>query len=120
MHVMIPTWLIFVFLVIASFAPVVSLRPAWWIPYYVGLLACWIATVIAALRRARREERAAHQEFVRTLRRLQDEPDDVDEREEVDGREGRRRAGARRSTREVFRRRGGLPDPQPGGHRGGR
>jgi hypothetical protein len=73
MYLMIPTWMIFVFLVVASFAPVISLRPAWWLPYYGALLMCWVLVVIAALRRAEQEERAAHHQFRRTLRKLQDE-----------------------------------------------
>jgi hypothetical protein len=72
MYLMIPTWLIFVFLVVASFAPVVSLRPGWWLPYYGALLMCWVMVVVAALRRAEQEER--HQ-FLRTLRKLQDAHD---------------------------------------------
>jgi hypothetical protein len=113
MYVMIPTWLIFLFLVVASFAPVVSARPAWWIPYYAALLACWIVAIIAAFRRARHEERAARQEFRRTLRELQ-APEDAG------GHDGPAPSDVRASTREGFRRRGGPFDAQPGARRGGR
>jgi hypothetical protein len=58
-----------VFLVVASFAPVVSLRPGWWLPYYGALLMCWVLVAIAALRQ---EERTAHHQFRRTLRKLRD------------------------------------------------
>jgi hypothetical protein len=75
MYMMIPTWLIFVFLVVASFAPVVSLRPGWWLPYYGALLMCWILVVIAALRRAGKEERVAHHQFLQALRKVQDARD---------------------------------------------
>jgi hypothetical protein len=71
----IPTWLIFVFLVVASFAPVVSLRPGWWLPYYGALMMCWVLVVVAALRQADQEDRAARLQFLRTLRRLQDAHD---------------------------------------------
>jgi hypothetical protein len=113
MYLRIPTWLIFLFLVVASFAPVVSARPAWWIPYYAALLACWIGAVIAAFRRARQEERAARREFRRTLRELQ-------ARDDAGGHDVPARSDVRPSTREVFRRRGGPFDAQPGAHRGGR
>jgi hypothetical protein len=114
MYLMIPTWLIFVFLVIASFAPIVSLRPGWWIPYYAGLLACWVVAVIAALRRAGQEERAAHQEFVRALREFQHAREDEGEHD------GHARPDGRGSTTGAFRRRGGLFDAQTGAQRGGR
>ena len=55
---MTPTWLMFVYLGIASFAPVVvSLRPGRWMPYYYGaLLMWWILVSIVAVRRLGREE----------------------------------------------------------------
>jgi CHASE2 domain-containing sensor protein len=75
MHLRIPTWLIFAFLVVASFAPVVSLRPGWWLPYYGALMMCWVLVVVAALRQADQEDRDARHQFLRTLRRLQDAHD---------------------------------------------
>jgi hypothetical protein len=53
----IPTWLMLVSLAIASFAPVVSLRPGWWVPYYYGaLLVWWVLVSVAAMRRVARED----------------------------------------------------------------
>ena len=75
MYLMIPTWLIFVFLVVASFAPVVSLRPGWWLPYYAALMMCWVLVVVAALRQSDQDDRAARHQLLRTLRRLQDAHD---------------------------------------------
>jgi predicted LPLAT superfamily acyltransferase len=53
-----PTWLMFVYLGIASFAPVlVSLRPGRWMSYYYGaLLLWWVLGSVAAVRRLAREE----------------------------------------------------------------
>ena len=69
----IPTWLMFLFLGIASFAPVVSLRPGWWVPYYYGaLLVCWVVVSVAAMRRVAREDRKAKRQPARMLRQLRD------------------------------------------------
>ena len=47
----IPTWLMFLSLGIASFAPVVGSRPGWWVPYYYGaLLVWWVLVSVAAVR----------------------------------------------------------------------
>jgi len=68
-----PTWLMFLFLVIASFAPLVSLRPGRWMPYYYGaLLAYWVLVAVAAMRRLAREEREAKRKVARILRLLRD------------------------------------------------
>ena len=71
MKLTIPTWLAFVFLGIASFAPVVNLRPAWWIPYYGALLACWIWVAVAASRSVAQEDRKAKRKLARVLRQMQ-------------------------------------------------
>jgi hypothetical protein len=68
----IPTWLMFLFIGIASFAPVVSLRPGWWMPYYGALLVCWVLVVAAAMRRLAREDRKAKRKLARRLRQLRD------------------------------------------------
>ena len=54
------TWLMFLYLGIASFAPVVvSLRPGRWMPYYYGaLLMWWVLVSLATVRRRAREESA--------------------------------------------------------------
>jgi hypothetical protein len=72
MKLTIPTWLAFVFLGTASFAPVVSLRPGWWVPYYGALLACWVLVSVAAGRSVAREDRKAKRKLARVLRQLQD------------------------------------------------
>ena len=73
MKLKIPTWLMFLFLGIAAFAPVVSLRPGWWVPYYYGaLLACWVLVSVAAMRRVAREDRKAKRQLARMLRQLRD------------------------------------------------
>jgi hypothetical protein len=69
----IPTWLMFLFLGIASFAPLVRLRPGRWMPYYYGtLLVCWVLVSVAAMRRVAREEREAKRKVARILRLLRD------------------------------------------------
>jgi hypothetical protein len=69
----IPTWLMFLVLGIAAFAPVVSLRPGRWVPYYYGaLLACWVLVSVAAMRRVAREDREAKRQLARMLRQLRD------------------------------------------------
>jgi hypothetical protein len=47
-----PTWVMFLVLGLASFAPVaVGLRPDWWMPYYYGaLLVWWVWMSIARVR----------------------------------------------------------------------
>jgi hypothetical protein len=67
----IPTWLMLVSLAIASFAPVVSLRPGWWVPYYYGaLLVWWVLVSVAAMRRVAREDQK--RQLAGTLRPLGD------------------------------------------------
>jgi hypothetical protein len=70
----IPTWQMFLFLGIASFAPVVvSLRPGWWMLYYYGaLLVWWVLVSVAARRWVAREEQKAERQLPRTLRPLRD------------------------------------------------
>jgi hypothetical protein len=63
----------FLSLGIASFAPVVSLRPGWWVPYYYGaLLVWWVLVSVAAMRGVAREDRKAKRQLARTLRQLRD------------------------------------------------
>jgi hypothetical protein len=69
MKLTIPTWLMFLILVIASFAPLVSLRPGRWMPYYYGaLLVCWVLVAVAAMRQVAREDRRAKRQLARMLR----------------------------------------------------
>ena len=73
MTLKIPTWLMFLFLVTASFAPVVSFRPGRWVPYYYGaLLVCWVLVSVAAMRGVAREDQKAKRPLARTLRQLRD------------------------------------------------
>jgi len=72
MKLTIPTWLLFLVLGIASFAPVVSLRPRWWAPYYGALLVCWVLVSVAAMRQVAREDRKAKRKLARMLRQLRD------------------------------------------------
>ena len=72
MKLTIPTWLLFLVLGIASFAPVVSLRPRWWAPYYGALLVCWVLVSVAAMRQVAREDREAKRKLARMLRQLRD------------------------------------------------
>ena len=72
MKLTIPTWLLFLVLGIASFAPVVSLRPHWWAPYYGALLVCWVLVSVAAMRQVAREDRKAKRKLARMLRQLRD------------------------------------------------
>jgi hypothetical protein len=66
------TWLMFVCLGIASFAPVVvGLRPGWWALYYYGaLLVGWLVLSVATVRRAAREEEKTEYELERAERQL--------------------------------------------------
>ena len=69
----IPTWLMFLSLGIASFAPVVSLRPGWWVPYYYGaLLVWWVLVSVAAMRGVAREDQKAKRQLARTPHQLRD------------------------------------------------
>ena len=72
MKLTIPTWLVFLFLGIASFAPVVSLRPRWWAPYYGALLVCWVVVSVAAMRLVAGEDRKTKRKRARMLRQLRD------------------------------------------------
>jgi hypothetical protein len=71
---MVPIWLMFVFLGIASFAPVVvSLRPGWWMFYYYGaLLVWWVFVSVAAMRWAARQDQKAERPLVRPVPRFRD------------------------------------------------
>ena len=73
-----PTWLMFVCLAIASFAPVVlGLRPGPWTPYYYGaLFVSWIFVSIAVVRRRARRGQTAEYGFARSARPLWDPEDD--------------------------------------------
>ncbi len=70
----IPTWLILLFLGIASLGPHVSRWPRLWIAYYAALLACWVLMSIADMRRAIREERQARRDLAMTLREFRAVP----------------------------------------------
>jgi membrane protein implicated in regulation of membrane protease activity len=70
MYLTIPTWLIFLSLGIASFAPVASLWPGWRMAYYGALLMCWVLISVAAMRRMAREERQAKQSRATMLHQL--------------------------------------------------
>jgi hypothetical protein len=74
---MVPIWLMFLFLGIASFAPViVGLRPGWWMLYYYGALLVWWALVsVAALRWTAREEQKAERQLVGPVPQLRDAKD---------------------------------------------
>jgi hypothetical protein len=67
MGMTIPTWLMFLFLGIASLGPHVSLWPRWWIAYYGALLVCWVVMSVADMRRAVREERQAQRNLAGML-----------------------------------------------------
>ena len=67
------TWLKFVFLAVASFAPVgLGLRSGWWVPYYYGaLFVSWVLLSTVAERRAAREDQEdqmAEYELTRSAR----------------------------------------------------
>jgi hypothetical protein len=70
MYLPIPTWLVFLFLCIASFAPFANRWPGWWMAYHGALLVCWVLVSVAALRRMAREDRKAKRKLARMLRRL--------------------------------------------------
>jgi membrane protein implicated in regulation of membrane protease activity len=72
MKLTIPTWLVFLFLGIASFAPIVSLRPRWWAPYYGAMLVCWVLVSVAAMRRVARRDQKPKRKLARMLRQLRD------------------------------------------------
>ena len=67
MSMTIPTWLMFLFLGIASLGPHVSPWPRWWIAYYGALLVCWVLMSVTDMRRAARKERQAQRNLVRML-----------------------------------------------------
>jgi hypothetical protein len=135
MKLKIPTWLMFLFLGIASFAPVVSLRPGWWVPYYYGaLLVCWVVVSVAAMRRVAREDRKAKRQLARMLRQLRDakeagaaETDIIVARDEVvlydhfrrdqPGDQAVRIIRDRRSTARRLRMKVRIPDRQHGERR---
>src|SRR6266508_2687464 len=68
MYLPIPTWLVFLFLCIASFAPFASRRPGWWMAYHGALLVCWVLVSVAAMRRVARADRKAKRKVARMLR----------------------------------------------------
>jgi hypothetical protein len=68
MYLPIRTWLVFLFLSIAAFAPLAGERPDWLIAYYVALFACWIVTAILAVYRLATDDRSTPAE--RMLRHL--------------------------------------------------
>src|SRR5262245_22658559 len=70
MHLPIPTWLLFLFLGIASFAPLASRTSGWLVAYYIALFACWIVVVIAAVRLLVREGVASAGHYSARLRYL--------------------------------------------------
>lgn len=72
MYLPIPTWLVFLFLCIASFAPFASRRPGWWMAYHGALLVCWVLVSVAAMRRVARADRKAKRKVARMLRELRD------------------------------------------------
>jgi hypothetical protein len=75
MGMTIPTWLMFLFLGIASLGPHVSLLPRWWIAYYGALLVCWVLMSVADMRRAAREERQTQRNLARILRQFRAVPE---------------------------------------------
>jgi hypothetical protein len=72
MNLTIPTWLAFLFLAVAAFAPLVSFSRRWWIPYYGALMVCWVLVSVAAMRRLARQERKAKRKIARMMRQLRD------------------------------------------------
>jgi membrane protein implicated in regulation of membrane protease activity len=75
MYLPIPTPLAFLFLVIASFAPIVTRWPGWRTAYYVVLFVCCGAAVVAAMLRMARQKRKEKRK--RTLRQLRAETTEV-------------------------------------------
>ena len=51
MYLPIRTWMAFLFLAVAAFAPVAGQQPGWLVAYYAALFACWIGAAIWAVRR---------------------------------------------------------------------
>jgi hypothetical protein len=72
MKLPIPIWLAFLLLCVASFAPVASRWPDWWMAYYGALLVCWALMSVVAMRRVAREDRETKVELARVLRQLRD------------------------------------------------
>jgi hypothetical protein len=92
MHLPIPTWLLFLFLGIAAFAPLASRTPGrWLVAYYISLFACWIVVSIAAVRQLVREGVTSAGHYSAKLRYLRS-AQAVNEVESED-------TGGRRSTR---------------------
>jgi hypothetical protein len=79
MYLPIPTPLVFLFLAIASFAPIVTRWPGWRTAYFVVLFVCCGAAVVAAMRRIaqqkRKEKRKENRK--RILRQLRAETTEV-------------------------------------------
>src|ERR1700741_1136226 len=75
MGMTIPTWLMYLFLIIASLGPLVSLWPRWRIAYYGALLVCWVLMSVVDMRRAAREERQAQGNLAGVLRRFRAVPE---------------------------------------------
>lgn len=69
MYLPIPNWLVFLFLGIASFAPMASAWPGWWMVYYSTLLACWVLVSVVAVRRVALQERRAKLKLARMVRK---------------------------------------------------
>jgi hypothetical protein len=72
MKLTIPTWLVFFFLGIASFAPIVNVRPRWWALYYGALLMCWVLVSVAAMCRMAREDQNPERRLARVRRQPRD------------------------------------------------
>src|SRR4029434_2104885 len=75
MGMTIPTWLMFLFLGIASLGPHVSPWRRWWIAYYGALLVCWVLMSVGDMRRAVREERQDQRNLARMLRQFRPVPE---------------------------------------------
>jgi hypothetical protein len=70
MYLQIATPLVFLFLAIASFAPVASYWAGWWAAYYGALFVCWVVAAVVAMRRVTQEERKRRMEYIKKLREL--------------------------------------------------
>jgi type IV secretory pathway TrbD component len=70
MKLTIPTWLVFFFLGIASFAPMVNVQRRSWVPYYGALLMCWVLVSVAVMRRMAREDQKVERSHSRLRRPL--------------------------------------------------
>jgi ABC transporter substrate binding protein len=67
MGMTIPTWLMFLFIGIASLGPHVALWRRGWVAYCGALLVCWFLISVTDMRRAAREERQAQRTLARML-----------------------------------------------------